>query len=168
MVWCSVKAQGQLYLYLTTCLTATYSMVQDIIWKADCHSACQKNPAFLWNPWYSVIIFIISCCHHRSQLRRQRQFRRTDRFFVLCFHSTLRRILQNFNLFRRIRFGEGVVGLMSILCMGRVITEYLKTIELHHRQCMTTADFMSTIKKGKFISALTKHHAMKAYLGVEV
>jgi hypothetical protein len=24
----------------------TYSMVQDIIWKAD----CQKNPAFLWNP----------------------------------------------------------------------------------------------------------------------
>jgi hypothetical protein len=26
-----------------------YSMVQDIIWKADCHSACQKYPAFLWN-----------------------------------------------------------------------------------------------------------------------
>jgi hypothetical protein len=25
-------------------------MVQDIIWKADCHSASQKNPAFLWNP----------------------------------------------------------------------------------------------------------------------
>jgi hypothetical protein len=25
-------------------------MVQDIIWKADCHSACQKVPAFLWNP----------------------------------------------------------------------------------------------------------------------
>jgi hypothetical protein len=25
-------------------------MVQDIIWKADCHSACQnKYPAFLWN-----------------------------------------------------------------------------------------------------------------------
>jgi hypothetical protein len=24
-------------------------MVQDNIWKADCHSACQKNPAFLWN-----------------------------------------------------------------------------------------------------------------------
>jgi hypothetical protein len=26
-------------------------MVQDIIWKADCHSAFQKKyPAFLWNP----------------------------------------------------------------------------------------------------------------------
>jgi hypothetical protein len=25
-------------------------MVQDIIWKADCHSACQKNPAVLWDP----------------------------------------------------------------------------------------------------------------------
>jgi hypothetical protein len=25
-------------------------MVQDIIWKADCHLACQKNPAFLRNP----------------------------------------------------------------------------------------------------------------------
>jgi hypothetical protein len=25
-------------------------MVRDIIWKADCHSACQKYPAFLWNP----------------------------------------------------------------------------------------------------------------------
>jgi hypothetical protein len=25
-------------------------MVQDIIWKADCHSAFQKYPAFLWNP----------------------------------------------------------------------------------------------------------------------
>jgi hypothetical protein len=24
-------------------------MVQDIVWKADCHSACQKYP-FLWNP----------------------------------------------------------------------------------------------------------------------
>jgi hypothetical protein len=23
--------------------------MQDI-WKADCHSACQKNPTFLWNP----------------------------------------------------------------------------------------------------------------------
>jgi hypothetical protein len=28
----------------------THSMVQDIICKADCPSACQKNPAFLWNP----------------------------------------------------------------------------------------------------------------------
>jgi hypothetical protein len=28
----------------------TYSMVLDIIWKADCRSACQKYPAFLWNP----------------------------------------------------------------------------------------------------------------------
>jgi hypothetical protein len=34
--------------YLTTYLP-TYSMVQDIIWKADCHSACQKYPASLWN-----------------------------------------------------------------------------------------------------------------------
>jgi hypothetical protein len=25
-------------------------MVQDIIWKADYHSACQKYPAFLWIP----------------------------------------------------------------------------------------------------------------------
>jgi hypothetical protein len=28
----------------------TYSRVQDIIWKADCHSARQKNLTFLWNP----------------------------------------------------------------------------------------------------------------------
>jgi hypothetical protein len=34
--------------YLLTYLL--YSMVQDIIWKADCHSACQKYPVFLWNP----------------------------------------------------------------------------------------------------------------------
>jgi len=25
-------------------------MVQDITCKDDCHSACQKNPDFLWNP----------------------------------------------------------------------------------------------------------------------
>jgi hypothetical protein len=25
-------------------------MVQDIIWKADSHSACQKSPSFLSNP----------------------------------------------------------------------------------------------------------------------
>jgi hypothetical protein len=25
-------------------------MVQDIILKTDCRSACQKYPAFLWNP----------------------------------------------------------------------------------------------------------------------
>jgi hypothetical protein len=25
----------------------TYSMVQDIIWKTDSHSACQKNPFFM-------------------------------------------------------------------------------------------------------------------------
>jgi hypothetical protein len=49
------KAQGQLYLtfsanfYTFTSLLA-YSMVQDIILKADSHSACQKYPAFLWNP----------------------------------------------------------------------------------------------------------------------
>jgi hypothetical protein len=28
----------------------THSMVQEIIWKADYHSACQKYPASLWNP----------------------------------------------------------------------------------------------------------------------
>jgi hypothetical protein len=28
----------------------TYSVVQDIIWKADCHSASQKEPLSLWNP----------------------------------------------------------------------------------------------------------------------
>jgi hypothetical protein len=28
----------------------THSMVQDIILKADSHPACQKYPAFLWNP----------------------------------------------------------------------------------------------------------------------
>jgi hypothetical protein len=29
----------------------THFVVQNIIWIADCHSACQKkNPAFLWNP----------------------------------------------------------------------------------------------------------------------
>jgi hypothetical protein len=28
----------------------TYLMVQDIISKDDCHSACQKYPAFLWKP----------------------------------------------------------------------------------------------------------------------
>jgi hypothetical protein len=39
-----------LFTYLLTYLLLTYSMVQDIIWKADCHSACQKDPAFLWNP----------------------------------------------------------------------------------------------------------------------
>jgi hypothetical protein len=36
-------------IYLLTYLL-TYSMVQDIIWKADCHSSRQKYPAFLWNP----------------------------------------------------------------------------------------------------------------------
>jgi hypothetical protein len=28
----------------------THSMVQDIIWKADCHSACQKTSWFLMEP----------------------------------------------------------------------------------------------------------------------
>jgi hypothetical protein len=36
----------------------TYSVVQNIIWKADCHSACQKYPA-LWNP-------TIHYCVHKS------------------------------------------------------------------------------------------------------
>jgi hypothetical protein len=35
--------------YLLTFLL-TYSMVQDIIWKADCYSSRQKYPAFLRNP----------------------------------------------------------------------------------------------------------------------
>jgi hypothetical protein len=35
--------------YLLTYLL-TLSMVQDIILKADCHSACQKYLALLWNP----------------------------------------------------------------------------------------------------------------------
>jgi hypothetical protein len=40
------------YFLLTYLLTylLTHYMVQDIIWKADCSSACQKYPAFLWNP----------------------------------------------------------------------------------------------------------------------
>jgi hypothetical protein len=35
--------------YLLTYLL-THSMMQDIIWKADCHSACQKILLSLWNP----------------------------------------------------------------------------------------------------------------------
>jgi hypothetical protein len=42
-------AYGYLLTYLLT-YSLTHSMVQDIIWKADSHSACQKYPAFLWNP----------------------------------------------------------------------------------------------------------------------
>jgi hypothetical protein len=33
-----------------TCCNTTYSMVQDIIWKADCHSACQRISCFLMEP----------------------------------------------------------------------------------------------------------------------
>jgi hypothetical protein len=30
-------------------------MVQNIIWKADCHSAYQKNPAFFMEPEVSLL-----------------------------------------------------------------------------------------------------------------
>jgi hypothetical protein len=39
--------------YLFTCLLTyllTHSVVQDIIWKADCHSACQNMSCFLMEP----------------------------------------------------------------------------------------------------------------------
>jgi hypothetical protein len=36
--------------YLLNYLLLTYYMVQDIIWKADCHSACQKISCFLMEP----------------------------------------------------------------------------------------------------------------------
>jgi len=36
--------------HLPLTYSLTYSMVHDIIWKADCHLACQKYPTFLWNP----------------------------------------------------------------------------------------------------------------------
>jgi len=32
----------------------TYTMVQDILWKADCHSACQKYPAIFMEPKCSL------------------------------------------------------------------------------------------------------------------
>jgi hypothetical protein len=35
--------------------TLTYSMLQDIIWKADCHSAYQENPAFYMEPEGSTL-----------------------------------------------------------------------------------------------------------------
>jgi len=35
---------------LTDHYLRTYSMVQEIIWKADCHSACQKCSAFFMEP----------------------------------------------------------------------------------------------------------------------
>jgi hypothetical protein len=45
----------------------TYSTVQDIIWNADSHSACQKYSSFLWNlkvhwtlSWASWIRFVPS------------------------------------------------------------------------------------------------------------
>jgi hypothetical protein len=37
-------------------------MVQDIIWKADCHSACQKTPCFLMEPEGS------SPCSHKQEM----------------------------------------------------------------------------------------------------
>jgi hypothetical protein len=39
---------GELKINLATSIT--YSMVQNIIWKADCHSVYQKKILSLWNP----------------------------------------------------------------------------------------------------------------------
>jgi hypothetical protein len=40
----------ELCIYILLTYLLTYSMVQDIIWKADSHSACQKILFSLWNP----------------------------------------------------------------------------------------------------------------------
>jgi hypothetical protein len=46
MSWCLIKYRMSSW---RSTLSSTYSIVLDINWKADCHSACQKNPAFLCN-----------------------------------------------------------------------------------------------------------------------
>jgi hypothetical protein len=53
--WVTVLIWGpwiDLFKLLTYLLTylLTHSMVQNIIWKPDCHSAYQKNPAFFMKP----------------------------------------------------------------------------------------------------------------------
>jgi hypothetical protein len=51
LIMCSLNLPGLFFLltYLLTYLL-THSTVQDIIWKADSHSACQKYPAFFMEP----------------------------------------------------------------------------------------------------------------------
>jgi hypothetical protein len=46
--------------YLLTYLlthSLTHSMVQDIIWKAESHSACQKKSCFLYGIWRFTTVF---------------------------------------------------------------------------------------------------------------
>jgi hypothetical protein len=45
-----VKNTTNLDLIICNCFILTYPMVQDIIRKADCHSACQKHICFLMEP----------------------------------------------------------------------------------------------------------------------
>jgi hypothetical protein len=58
------------YMYITYSLT--HSMVQDIIWKADCHSACQKI-LFLHGNWRLITVFT-KACHWTLSWSRQIQF----------------------------------------------------------------------------------------------
>jgi hypothetical protein len=43
--------------YLITYLLLTYSVVQDIIWKADCHSPCQKNILLSYGTGRFITVF---------------------------------------------------------------------------------------------------------------
>jgi hypothetical protein len=55
VAWCLIKRYvsiGQLYLYLLI-----YYMVQDIIWKADSHSTCQKISCFLYGTQKFITVF---------------------------------------------------------------------------------------------------------------
>jgi hypothetical protein len=58
---------------LLTCLITyllTHSMVQDIIWKADCHSACQKKSCFLYGTRKFATVF--TKVRHRTLSRASR------------------------------------------------------------------------------------------------
>jgi hypothetical protein len=57
-------------LYGVECHGNYYSMVQDIIWKADCHSACQKLSCFLYGTRRFITVF--TKAHHWTLSRDSR------------------------------------------------------------------------------------------------
>jgi hypothetical protein len=63
-LWFYVILNYSLTYLLTYLLThsLTHSMVQDIIWKADSHSACQKISCFLYGTRRFITVF--TKCHH--------------------------------------------------------------------------------------------------------
>jgi hypothetical protein len=61
-----ISGNLSMYIHVYNCITTTellttYSMMQDILWKADSHSPCQTIASFLYGNWRFITVFTKPC-----------------------------------------------------------------------------------------------------------